>query len=107
MRLIDADALKNYMAEKYVIYDLTFDDIDAQPTIDAVPREEHGAIVYAREQIAYDRGLTDGREEQKQKRGNWMAIGNTGLAACECGYITNRYSIYNYCPHCGAKMKSE
>lgn len=37
MRLIDADALKNYMAEKYVMYDHTFDDIDAQPTIDAVP----------------------------------------------------------------------
>lgn len=37
MRPIDADVMKNYMAEKYVIYDHTFDDIDAQPTIDAVP----------------------------------------------------------------------
>ena len=25
------------MAEKYVMYDHTFDDIDAQPTVDAVP----------------------------------------------------------------------
>lgn len=41
------------------------------------------------------------------KRGKWMAIGNTGLAACECGYITDRYSIYNYCPNCGARMSDE
>ena len=38
------------------------------------------------------------------KHGKWMAIGNTGLAACECGYVTDRYSIYNYCPNCGAKV---
>ena len=41
------------------------------------------------------------------KHGKWMAIGNTGLAACECGYITDRYSIYKYCPNCGAKMSEE
>ena len=41
------------------------------------------------------------------KRGKWTAIGNTGLAACECGYITDRYSIYNYCPNCGARMSDE
>lgn len=34
MRPIDADALKNYLAEKYVIYDNIFDGIDAQPTIE-------------------------------------------------------------------------
>ncbi len=39
------------------------------------------------------------------KRGKWMAIGNTGIAACECGYITDRYRIYNYCPKCGAQME--
>ena len=39
--------------------------------------------------------------------GKWMAIGNTGLAACECGYVTDRYSIYNYCPNCGAKMEDK
>ena len=41
------------------------------------------------------------------KRGKWLAIGNTGLAACSCGYITDRYSIYNYCPNCGARMENE
>lgn len=41
------------------------------------------------------------------KHGKWMAIGNTGLAACECGYVTDRYSIYNYCPNCGSKNGGE
>ena len=39
------------------------------------------------------------------KHGTWLAIGNTGLASCKCGYITDRYSIYNYCPNCGADMR--
>lgn len=42
-----------------------------------------------------------------RKVGKWMAIGNTGLAACECGYITDRYSIYKYCPNCGARMDGD
>ena len=41
------------------------------------------------------------------KTGKWLAIGNTGLAACSCGYITDRYSIYNYCPNCGARMEAD
>ena len=39
------------------------------------------------------------------KHREWMAIGDTGLAACECGYITDRHSIYRYCPKCGSKME--
>lgn len=35
-RLIDADALKAYMQDKYVLFDNTLADIDAQPTVDAV-----------------------------------------------------------------------
>lgn len=42
-----------------------------------------------------------------QRKGKWYAIGNTGLATCECGYITDRHSVYNYCPKCGALMKGE
>lgn len=41
------------------------------------------------------------------KRGRWMAIGNTGLAACECGFITDRYSIYSYCPNCGSDNRGK
>lgn len=35
-RLIDADKFKGYMQDKYVMYDHTLKDIDAQPTVDAV-----------------------------------------------------------------------
>ena len=38
------------------------------------------------------------------KRGRWVSIGNTKLAACKCGFFTDRYSTYNFCPNCGAKM---
>lgn len=43
---------------------------------------------------------------QPVKRGRWVAFGNTGLASCECGYITDRHSVYCYCPNCGARMVS-
>lgn len=92
MRLIDADALIDEI--KYITGQDTimlFDDsktkrvqmvnmaafIEVMPTIDPV------------------------------RHGKWMAIGNTGLAACECGYVTDRYSIYNYCPNCGSKNGGE
>lgn len=35
-RLIDADVFKAYMQDKYVLFDNTLADIDAQPTVDAV-----------------------------------------------------------------------
>lgn len=38
------------------------------------------------------------------RHGHWLSIGNTALAACQCGYITDRYKTYRYCPNCGAKM---
>ena len=38
------------------------------------------------------------------RHGTWLAIGNTGLASCKCGYITDRYSMCNFCPGCGARM---
>lgn len=35
--------------------------------------------------------------------GLWLRVGNTGLASCRCGFITDRYSTYRYCPNCGRK----
>ena len=42
-------------------------------------------------------------KESKRKKGKWHIFKGTGLASCECGYITDRYSIYDFCPVCGAK----
>lgn len=39
MRLIDADKFKAYMQDNYVLYDHTLADIDAQPTVEAIPIE--------------------------------------------------------------------
>ena len=40
MRLIDADRFKNWIMDRYICFDHTLDDIDAQPTIDAIPVEQ-------------------------------------------------------------------
>lgn len=37
MRLIDADKFKAYMQDKYLLFDHTLVDIDAQPAVDAEP----------------------------------------------------------------------
>ena len=37
----------------------------------------------------------------------WNKIDVSGLATCGCGYITDRYSAFKYCPNCGAKMEVE
>ena len=45
--------------------------------------------------------------QPERKKGKWLAIGNSGLATCKCGHITDRYSVYNFCPNCGADMRGE
>ena len=79
MRLIDADSLKRLVEEEW------FDCKEKSSFFDEIDRTP----------------------TIEPKHGKWMAIGNTGLAACKCGYITDRYSIYNYCPNCGARMSNE
>lgn len=88
MRLIDADKLKAFLNDNYVIYDHSLDDIDAQPTIDAEP------VTYA----------------------HW--IENKGTKCSNCGFTPMSKVIfrgekiweidltkeYHYCPNCGAKM---
>lgn len=45
--------------------------------------------------------------QPETKRGRWYVIGNTGLATCECGFITDRYCVCNFCPACGLDMREE
>lgn len=46
------------------------------------------------------------------KHGRWIkAVGENGItSACRCsncGFEDNRYSLFNYCPRCGADMREE
>ena len=48
--------------------------------------------------------------EQEPRKGHWIEeyIGDMYDVCSECGHkITKGYFTYNYCPNCGAKMKSE
>ena len=92
MRLIDADALKDYFTDKEnpcVIQDMVLEAVDVQPTIDAEP-------------------VKHGRWEFKNN-------GRYGQTRCYCtacgkhsgigGIRENR--MKPYCPNCGANMKGE
>lgn len=45
-------------------------------------------------------------------RGRWIkCVGENGVtSACRCslcGFEDNRFSVFNYCPNCGADMREE
>lgn len=88
MRLIDADALKNYMAEKYVIYDHTFDDIDAQPTIEP----KRGRWITKKDACGIDYQICSNCETEIQWRDRHGVILRVDMQTVP------------YCPNCGAKM---
>lgn len=49
---------------------------------------------------------------QPVRHGRWVkTIGENGVtSACRCnlcGFEDNRYSLFNYCPNCGARMDKE
>jgi hypothetical protein len=81
-RLIDADRFKAYMLEKYLLYDNTLADIDAQPTVDAEP------VRHGRWEIEYE--TEDGREIR--------------CSECRMVFWAGKGRDGNYCPNCGAKM---
>ena len=75
MRLIDADTFKENMERKYGFYARQpQDDIDAQPTVDAMP------VVHA----------------------HWIEDKMEESYCSNC--FTYAYDEYDYCPHCLAKM---
>ena len=75
-RLIDANKLKAYLQDKYVMYDHTLADIDAQPTVDA------------------------------ERHGHWILQTNGHGMCSTCGTFVDLLNgmTWEYCPHCGAKM---
>ena len=81
MRLIDADALGELVSHGVVHYE----DIMAQPTVDAVP----------------------------VRHGKWLPENRTmdayWVCSC-CGFPSEAhgaFKIYKYCPNCGARMDVE
>ena len=49
---------------------------------------------------------------REKMRGKWMkTVGENGVtSACrcsKCGFEDNRYSLFNFCPNCGADMREE
>lgn len=84
MRLIDADRLKGYLYENYVMYDHTLADIDAQPTVDAEP-VKHGHWIFNPKDV--------------------IEMMFTLPRCSECGAESPNGG--NYCPNCGAKMDGE
>lgn len=93
MRLIDADRFKNWIMDRYICFDHTLDDIDAQPTVDAV-------------QVL---------PSAERKRGRWI---HERLPSTTGGsYPVVRCSICSgtipfdwetrFCPNCGADMRGE
>ena len=66
-------------------------------------------------QDGYNAGYADGKtaaDVREVKRGKWIkTVGENGItSACrcnECGFEDNRYSLFNFCPNCGADMRPE
>ena len=90
MRLIDADALERVL--------------DMIPCAD-IKNMDGQAYVLVRLSQVYNVIKNAPNIEPERKKGKWHVINNTGLAYCECGYITNGYSTYKFCHNCGADMR--
>lgn len=128
MRLIDADAFKEYLrkgAEANAdiipqrLVDAVLDimdgimlDIDEQPTIDAVPATIDGALGYLHKVgwiQEHDRIMTE--DVAPVRHGHWIkndphCDGLAFLWNCsECGGESDEG--YRYCPACGARMDGD
>lgn len=110
MRLIDADALEDKVADLYsegeeategdkVVNDV-IDLIDNAPTIETDMSEYSDKLW----QKAYERGKAEARPQ-----GEWLDIYETHIAY-ECSNCHLQLPItdyHNFCPNCGADMRKE
>ena len=79
------------------------------PLIDSEEFRRRALQVYPEywENVLDDMLDNEVHELHDRKVGKWNRVGNTGLAQCECGFMTDRYRVYDFCPKCGHKMKQE
>ena len=113
MRLIDADALKDYYQHKgeysLISYEL-IEDVNAQLTVDAVLLEDYMSMVRTVNKLT--QALAD-----SVKHGHWIPHPDPRVrewdvcSSCGIGCKRREYgdvwgTQYNYpfCPNCGAKM---
>lgn len=114
MRLIDADALKNWIDCGHLRNptELCFSELDVvqildkQPTFDAVPMEYHEECLLnnVHKRIEAEKAL-----KKAFRHSYWIHDINNLYGCARCG---NRETMghkkkKNYCPNCGAKMDLE
>ena len=77
--------------------------IGQMPSIEAVPMEYHNKVCeeMARRHQAEILELTKDRPQ-----GEWKHESDCGVTKCKkCGWSIEECIDWNYCPHCGARMK--
>ena len=128
MRLIDADALIEFCAERWI--PLNIDAVNMQPTIQPEKTQlykEGATSDLISRQAAIDECNKRGAEhigyaiahlpsvQPEPHEGYWIPVhpiqsddpGAYMCSECETGMWEIRPSSYHYCPNCGAKMKGE
>ena len=106
-RLIDADALDMYERLKSYYGDAWRDaqkEIDNAPTVDAEP-VRHGKWI---EDGSFKYKHGGRNSEVKELFGTeWRVIRRIKCSLCNKITLVDETILYEYCPHCGAKMRGE
>ena len=107
MRLVDANALKEKLKNRYEIEQ---DEIDkgwnlgigvAINLIDNAPT----VAVNCKDCDGYEAGYSAGLKDAERPQGEWVVSG-LDYKCSNCGMIPC-FKQYNFCPSCGAKMKGD
>lgn len=102
------------ISRRAAIDELTKDKKELERVINKMCGEKKcfNYIVAQRNQVSYDisviEHLPPARPDVPERDvGKWHRISNTVLASCECGFITDRFCVYKFCPNCGTDMRKE